>query len=67
MTKYTAIFAHSDSDVPGKLTLDASNDVEAKAELKAFVESGYRNGTWANIELSDGAGFGYRNEHGKAK
>ena len=67
MTKYTARYAHSDADTPATLVLDASNDKEAKAEIRRFVASGYRNGTWANTDLSDGSSIGYRNQNGKAK
>ena len=65
MTKYIARYAHSDTDTPADLALDASNDAEAKAEIKAFVASGYRNGTWANIELADGSVYSCRNMHGE--
>ena len=66
MTTYTAIFAHSDGDTPGRMELDATTDDAAKAEVKAFVASGVRNGTWCNVELSDGRTFGARNKHGDA-
>lgn len=66
MITYIARYAHSDEDTVGNLELNASTDAEAIAELKDFVTSGYRNGTWANVELSTGEAFGCRNRHGTA-
>lgn len=63
---YSVRYAHSDSDVPGTLTMSAKTDAAFVEKLKAFVEEGFRNGTWANAELKSGAAVGYRNEHGKA-
>lgn len=63
---YSVRFAHSDSDVPGMLAMTAKTDAAFIEKLKAFVEDGFRNGTWANAELKSGAAVGYRNKHGKA-
>ncbi len=63
---YTARYAHSDSDDAGVLSLDATTDAQAVAEVRRFVESGYRNQTWACVELQDGRSYCVRNQHGKA-
>ncbi|HOW47355.1 MAG TPA: hypothetical protein PLB26_06845 [Rubrivivax sp.] len=63
---YIAVYAHADTDMPGSLELDATTDAEAIAEIKQLVESGYRNGTWATVELSDGRTASYCNRHGEA-
>lgn len=62
---YTARYAHGDSGIPGDLTLAATSDPEAIAEVDALVADGYRNGTWATIELADGTVYRARNEHGR--
>lgn len=64
--EYLARYAHSDADTPGELRLKARTDEEAVAEVVAFVEGGYRNGTWCNVELSDGTTYGAANRYGKA-
>jgi len=48
------------------MDLDALSDAQAVQEVREFVRTGYRNGTWANVELSDGRLYGCRNEHGEA-
>jgi hypothetical protein len=66
MSKYQAAYAHSDNDSVGQMDLDASSDTQAVEEVREFVRTGHRNGTWANVELSDGRVYGCRNEHGEA-
>jgi hypothetical protein len=63
---YSARYGHNDSDVPGSLEFSATNDSQAVQELRQFVEDGFRNGTWAQVALSDGRSYGARNEHGQA-
>lgn len=63
---YTAKYGHSNNDAQGRLNLDATDDASAMAEVDGFVAAGYRNGTWATIELSDGSAYTARNEHGRA-
>ena len=63
---YTARYAHSNTDTPADMTLDAKNDREAVAKVRQFVADGYRNGTWANVELADGRSYRASNKHGKA-
>lgn len=62
---YTATFGHSEHDVPGRMTLEASTEAEAIAEANKFVESGFRSGTWINVSLEDGV-YGAANRDGKA-
>ena len=66
MRKYQAAYAHSNESSVGHLDIDASSDAQAVQEVREFVRAGYRNGTWANVELSDGRLYGCRNEHGEA-
>lgn len=66
MTTYTAKYGHSDESIPGTIKLSAISDSEAVAEIREFVQNGYLNGTWANIQLSDGRIYCCKNEHGKA-
>lgn len=66
MTKYQAAYAHSNNDSAAQMDLDASSDAQAVEEVREFVRAGYRNATWANVELSDGRIYGCRNEHGDA-
>lgn len=65
--QYVARYAHDhDNGTPGRLTLDASTDAEAKAEVIAFVKAGYRNSTWCSVELGDGSTYTAHNKHGSA-
>jgi hypothetical protein len=63
---YTARYAHSDSDTPGKLNLDATTDDEAIKEVTKFVTDGFRNSTWCTVELSNGRHYTARNTSGHA-
>ena len=65
MSQYQALFAHGANDIPGVLDLDAKTDSEAKAEIDSFVVQGYRNQTWASIELSTGETYCRHNLHGR--
>lgn len=65
-TTYTARFAHSDADLPGEINLSATTEAEAIAEINEFVASGYRNGTWANVDFTGGRSYCAQNVHGKA-
>ena len=66
MHTYTARYGHEPNATPGDLRLDAKNDDEAIAEVRAFVADGYRNLSWASVPLQDGRQASYRNEHGAA-
>lgn len=66
MHTYTATYSHSETDSTGKLRLDATTDAEAIKEVRAFVSSGYRNGTWASTALQDGRTYTAHNQHGSA-
>lgn len=62
---YSATYAHSSTDTPGKLALDAKTDDQAKSEVRDFVRTGYRNGTWCCVELSDKSYYSAHNSHGR--
>jgi len=66
MSNYLASFAHTDDGPVGHIRLNAASDAQAVEEVREFVRHGYRNGTWASVELSDGRIYGCRNEHGDA-
>lgn len=63
---YQAVFGHDANAIPGRITLQASTDDQAIKEVRAFVADGNRNGTWANVQLSDGRVYGASNKHGEA-
>lgn len=65
MQTFTATFGHHERDIPGRMTLEATTEAEAIAEAKRFVEAGYRDGTWINVSLGNGA-YSCANRHGKA-
>lgn len=64
---YEMIYAHSDNDIPGSLPLRANTDEQAINEVRAFVEDGFRNGTWGSIEFADGSGYICHNRYGRAE
>lgn len=64
---YQANYGHTMSDcTPGTLTLAATDDNAAIKEIREFVSEGYRNETWATIELADGSSYTARNIRGNA-
>jgi D-alanyl-D-alanine carboxypeptidase len=63
--QYTARYGHG-NDTPIEITLDATNDAEARTELRGIVSQGYRNSTWAACDLRDGSSYAVRNKHGRA-
>jgi hypothetical protein len=64
---YQIIYGHTHADsTPGTLTLAATNDADAIRDIRKFVADGYRNETWAAIDLADGRAYTVRNVHGKA-
>lgn len=65
MSQYQARFAHGANDIPGVLDLDAKTDSEVKAKIDSFVVQGYRNQTWAAVELSTGENYCRYNLHGR--
>jgi hypothetical protein len=62
---FTASFGHNHNDVPGHITLESTTEKDAIAEARRFVEAGYRNGTWINVDLGNGA-YAASNQDGKA-
>lgn len=67
MTKtYIAKYGHTDEAIPGTLELAANSDSAAIEEVREFVGGGYINGTWANVQLSDGRMYCCKNNHGDA-
>ncbi len=65
MNAYTIRYGHSETDIPGQFKIHAATDQDAINEVNAFVKSGYRNGTWATMAITDGY-YAAHNEHGKA-
>ena len=65
--EYIANFRHGETGNGGQLLLSAKNDEEAIEEIRAFVASGYRNETFAGVDLSNGDHYTARNEHGQVK
>lgn len=63
---YTARYTQSSNSNTVDMELDATNDIEAVAELRKIVEAGYRNETHANVTLSDGRIYGAANKSGEA-
>lgn len=61
--EYTATYIHGENSAGGKITLDATTDDEAIAEIRDFVSQGYRNETTATVELTQGY-YQAWNEHG---
>lgn len=66
-TKYFATFNHGENGRGGSLELHATNDEQAKAEVRQFVGQGYRNETRAGVDLSNGTHYQAWNEHGEVK
>lgn len=66
MSTYQAAYAHSNESSVGQMFICADSDAQVMQDVRAFVRTGYRNGTWCNVELSDGRIYGCRNEHGEA-
>ena len=67
MSKYQITYGHSQTKCgPGTLTLAAENDAEAVKEARKFVADGYRDATWAALDLSDGRSYNVQNVRGNA-
>lgn len=67
MSNYQMVYGHTSNDcTPGHLTMDATADSDAVSDLLDFVKGGYRNETWASVELSDGRSYVARNVRGGA-
>lgn len=66
MKQYVGKYGHEDNCVPSTLELDATTDIKAIDEIRAFVVSGYRDGTWATVELSGNRVYTCRNDAGRA-
>lgn len=47
----TALYAHNDTDIPGRIHLAGTNDAAIVREARKFVANGYRNGTWVSVLL----------------
>lgn len=63
---YTMTYGESDNCVPGTIALDASTDQEATDAARSYVQSGFRNGSWAFVQLQSGAVVRFANQHGQA-
>lgn len=44
----------------------ATNDTDVIKEVRVFVANGYRNETWASVDLIDGKSYTARNVRGQA-
>lgn len=62
LARYTSLTNSNTSD----LTLDATTDAAAVAEVRQMVEAGYRNETACLVALQDGRTYGASNKHGNA-
>lgn len=62
--KATAKYAHDANDIPGELVFEGSEE-EIKKKARKFVQDGFRDGTWINIDFGDHA-YAVRNVLGKA-
>lgn len=62
---YAAIYNESANSSAVKLQLDAKTDRDAKREVRKAVSDGYRNMTFASVELSDGKCYTVHNKHGR--
>lgn len=65
MKTYPMIYGHDDGGTPGRTTLQAINDENAIDQARRFVADGYRNSTWATLELGESA-YTAHNVHGQA-
>jgi hypothetical protein len=63
--KFEAKYGHDEYCTPGVMTIEATDESDAIAQARAFVEDGYRNKTWINLDIGDSA-YRATNEHGKA-
>jgi hypothetical protein len=67
MTTYTIRYCHDDNCTPGTLEIEAASDAAAVEALRKFVRDGFRNQTWAMVDLGDGQIYGAHNSHGEVK
>ena len=63
---YTMTYGESDNCVPGTITLVAKDDKAATDAARQYVQSGFRNGSWAFVPLRSGAVARFSNQHGQA-
>lgn len=64
-TIYTLRYGHSDIDTPGNVRMLATDDKSAIIEAKKACRDGFRNQSWARVELSTGQVYACRNVHGE--
>ena len=65
--KYQITYGHTQADcTPGTLTLAATTEQGAISETQRFVQDGYRNETWAALDLADGRAYSVCNIRGNA-
>ena len=65
--KYQITYGHNlQNCAPGTLTLPATTDAEALKQISKLVTDGYRDETWAAVDLSDGRAYNVRNVRGHA-
>ena len=65
MKTYQMVYGHDDRGTPGSATLQSATEDGAVEQARRFVADGYRNSTWATLELGERV-FTARNVHGNA-
>ena len=65
MKTYPMIYGHDDGGTPGRTTVQAVTDEDAVEQARRFVGDGYRDNTWATIDLGESV-YTARNVHGQA-
>jgi hypothetical protein len=63
--EYQIVYGHAMADcTPGTLTLKSENDADALIEVRKFIADGYRDESWAALDLQDGRSYSVRNIRG---
>ena len=66
MQDYQLTYGHDSNGTPGRVTLQANSAREAIEQTRKFVADGFRNETWATVDLGDEGAYTARNVHGRA-
>jgi len=64
--KYTILYGHDDNCGTGILEWIADKDADVIEKLDKFVSEGFRNCTWATVELKNGKSYRSKNVNGSA-
>jgi hypothetical protein len=65
--QYKARYTAENNANTTTMTLDATSDAQAVAEVREIVEAGRRNECECVVDLSDGRTYGAVNRHGHAR